>query len=130
MTTIPGSDSTTVEALLTGADEARRETEDEARPAWRELTEVISDGCLRDERRLLALEARAERDGFASVKLWPARFPDFALEITKGSGGMIYGQTGSAPQTITRVYALGLLRFFPDALKRDIARIETEARHR
>ena len=86
----------------------------------RELGEAVLDE-LTAERQLHALELRAERDGFASVRLWPARFPDFALEVRHyGSAktATTYQQTGSGTQAITRGRALGLLRLFATTLEK------------
>jgi len=86
--------------------------------ARRELDEAVLDELTAD-RQLHALELRAERDGFASVRLWPARFPDFALEVRHdGRGGFTYGRTGDAPHAVTRMFALGLLRTFAGTLEK------------
>lgn len=85
--------------------------------ARRDLGEAVLEELTAD-RRLLALESRAERDGYASVSLWPARFPNFALEVRHGDGEPTsYWQTGSAFQLISRGRALGLLRLFAATLR-------------
>ena len=100
---------------------------EEAGENRRELGEAVLDE-LTAERQLHALELRAERDGFASLRLWPARFPDFALEVEHGwllepkdtsiQDGFVYRQTGSARWNISRGRALGLLRLFATVLEK------------
>jgi len=87
--------------------------------ARREMGEEIRVSFIEPERQLHALELRAERDGFASIALWPARFPDFALEVYHIDGaGTSYRQTGSATRTVKRMRALGLLRTFAATLEK------------
>ena len=86
--------------------------------ARRELGEAVL-GELTAERHLDALELRAEREGYASVRLWPAEFPDFALEVRHEDGvGKSYRQTGSAAHSVSRGRALGLLRLFQATLEK------------
>jgi len=86
--------------------------------ARRELGEAVLDELTAD-RRLQALELRAERDGFASVLLWPSQYPDYALEVRHEDGaGKTYRQTGSAPHGVSRGRALGLLRLFEGTLEK------------
>ena len=93
--------------------------------ARRELGEAVLDE-LTSERRLQALEVRAEREGFARLRLWPAQYPDFALEVEHGwrldehasiKDAFIYRQTGSAKRDISRGRALDLLRLFAGTLE-------------
>ena len=84
--------------------------------ARRELGDAVLDE-LTAEHRLQALEIRAERDGYASMRLWPAQYPDFRLEVRHGDGEPTsYWQTGSAFQLVSRGRALGLLRLFAATL--------------
>jgi len=86
--------------------------------ARRELGEAVLDE-LTAERQLLALQLRAERDGFASVRLWPAQYPDFALEVRHIAGDAFgYQQTGDATHRVSRGRALGLLRLFSGTLEK------------
>jgi hypothetical protein len=85
--------------------------------ARRELGEAVLDELTAD-RQLHALELRAERDGYASLRLWPAQYPDFALEVRHDAAeGTSYWQTGSALQLVSRGRALGLLRLFAGTLE-------------
>ena len=85
--------------------------------ARRELGEAVLDE-LTSERRLQTLEVRAEREGFARLRLWPAQYTDFALEVRHDAAeGTSYWQTGSAFQLVTRGRALGLLRLFAGTLE-------------
>ena len=75
------------------------------------------------ERRLQELERCAQRDGLAKVRLWPAHFPDYALEVrqdsarNEGPGGFAYRQTGSSPRGLSRGEASGRLRLFESTLE-------------
>ena len=75
------------------------------------------------ERLMQSLERAAQRDGLARVWLWPAQYPDYALEVrqdsarNEGPGGFAYRQTGSRPQGLSRGRASGLLRLFESALE-------------
>ena len=85
--------------------------------ARRELGEAVLDELTAD-RLLQALELRAERDGFASLHLWPAQYPEFALEVRHDPAeGTSYWQTGTVFQLVSRGRALGLLRLFAGTLE-------------
>jgi len=86
--------------------------------ARRELGEAVLDE-LTAERLLTALELRAERDGFASLRLWPARYPDYALEVHQLVSRKAYWQTGQRRSGgVSRGRALGLLRLFAGTLEK------------
>ena len=117
--------------VLEELGEQRREMGREAladMPRHDPEADYILATAIQAETSLHGLELRAERDGHASVRLWPERFADFRLEVKHGwmmdagdasiQDAFEYRQTGSAPQAVSRVHAVGLLRLFASTMEK------------